>query len=625
MPTEEIAEQMKPLVERKPSRDMFDRFRMLKRRRSLTPDDRNSGEDKRPVLNTFEDGVTLDEIRSSLRKSKNWVRYSKEKDQEVLEDFTEARFSLEEQPQPDPVELLETSGRFDVPVVRPTLQLSRQDTLALDEPEEEPISLKLFRQKTLEIEQQYPELRQEMDSMEFELESLVKEIEEIKLKRGKAKINFDEPIPEEITLASGVDSTRYSEAKPEEIRVERSMSKIMFRKAKQVNNIRKLDPIPPIPELGMTKPNQIWIKDEPVLPAKLYKGKTGSITLDEPKIIESEPAKLFQRADSTYLQEPPKPVVEEVQLYRTKDSINVTEPTAPEPEPERLRIKKKTIRYKSPEKVLPDLLLSEDDRAFQRRYDSLAERASAGHDFMEERVEEEPVPLNKAKLSFTHLEEREPLIKSKGRIYLRAPLKPEVRLARMSDEYGLPLEWADLTGRESGTAFDRLMNKLDKSKSRIYLKSDYEQFPLYESDGDVTVRQQVPRLFRKGHEFDFEEEEVIEPTIYLAMNQNAFTHVVKELPLIKSKSRIYLHEPTKERIQLARISDAYDIEKWHQTLALSEGSVEFTKDDVVVASGDLDIEEEYDWSWAKWYAGGVATHYLLSTKRPEEIHHYKSQ
>merc|ERR1712093_761621 len=164
--------------------------------------------------------------------------------------------------------------------------------------------------------------------------------------------------------------------------------------------------------------------------------------------------------------------------------------------------------------------------------------------------------------------------------------------------------------------------KLVRSKHAIRIKAPVKKV---EAENEFTHITEKAKLSRACCGHAFEEKKVVSPKVHLVKDSQDITVVVKEEKLVASKTGVALREPTKPETKLVLSNTSRSVDQDKVTLELNNMSRDFKKDAVVVVENGLDIEEEYDWSYLKWYAGGIATHYLLSGNKRASVHHHHTK
>merc|ERR1712098_77266 len=178
-----------------------------------------------------------------------------------------------------------------------------------------------------------------------------------------------------------------------------------------------------------------------------------------------------------------------------------------------------------------------------------------------------------------------------------------------------------------------------RSKSAIEYPSPIE---LERTSGDLTwgfipsfdrstVQARKPVLSAHFSATQLEEPEVtIEAPAQLVETTNDFLVVVDEedAALVTQGTETQLSKP-QEEVQLVDTSSSWQFAAAAPALQIQSDDArleEVTREqDPIVLEEEtsgVDVEEEYDWSYLKWFAGGVATYWLLRGKSHTERHHY---
>jgi len=166
--------------------------------------------------------------------------------------------------------------------------------------------------------------------------------------------------------------------------------------------------------------------------------------------------------------------------------------------------------------------------------------------------------------------------------------------------------------------------RLVRTKAAIKIKAPTkEAVKLVAAKDEFDHHAEKAQLSRACSGHAFEEKKTVAPKIHLVKDSQDVTVIVEEEQLVASKSAVALKEPVDEtKLALSNTSRQVD----QDTLELTNTSRDFAKDEVVAVENGLDVEEEYDWSYLKWYAGGVATQYLLSgSRRNTNVHHHHTK
>merc|ERR1711964_285844 len=165
------------------------------------------------------------------------------------------------------------------------------------------------------------------------------------------------------------------------------------------------------------------------------------------------------------------------------------------------------------------------------------------------------------------VEEPAKLVRTKTAIRMRAPTKKVIKLQERDNEFTYKTRKASLSRQVGGTSF--FAKKVVKDQ-------------LTKGSEDLTVTEKRQRL--------------------LAVN---------EVVSYKQSKRV-----------LSESADEQALEQEQVVVAISNTSRDFARDELVSTENGLDVEEEYDWSYLKWYAGGVATQYLLGGRGSvRHVHH----
>merc|ERR1711964_681025 len=165
------------------------------------------------------------------------------------------------------------------------------------------------------------------------------------------------------------------------------------------------------------------------------------------------------------------------------------------------------------------------------------------------------------------VEEPAKLVRTKTAIRMRAPTKKVIKLQERDNEFTYKTRKASLSRQVGGTSF--FAKKVVKDQ-------------LTKGSEDLTVTEKRQRL--------------------LAVN---------EVVSYKQSKRV-----------LSESADEQALEQEQVVVAISNTSRDFARDELVSTENGLDVEEEYDWSYLKWYAGGVASQYLLGGRGSvRHVHH----
>jgi len=346
--------------------------------------------------------------------------------------------------------------------------------------------------------------------------------------------------------------------------------------------------------------------------------------------------------------------VEEAQLEETSGCFAILQPVAA------LSVSMSQVRCKEPKKEIVELSLVRRATVTQDK-DVLTEGCEADTVLQEpEQVVPEPVELTVSKTtefavqivpaklarsaSTTVLKEpKQPVVEaivldlSQDATELEEPRKEPAEIVKLHrSKYSTILkepikvipEPAPLALTESSTELEEPVVpveepvQLARSKCGIRMKPRLPKkvVTLVEAVHDFTHQQERITLSGKCGEQSFSENKVIAPEIHLAKDSIDVTGSVEKEKLVRTKTGVKMREPSKSELVLSNSSKC--VEQECPKLAVGNTSRDFMRDEVTITENGLDVEEEYDWSYLKWYAGGIATHYLLSDSKRGPVHHH---
>jgi hypothetical protein len=354
----------------------------------------------------------------------------------------------------------------------------------------------------------------------------------------------------------------------------------------------------------------------------LARGKS-AVSIKAPKV---EKVRLARSKSTTVLKEPIKAVEEPVKLAAEECSTQLAEP---EKEVVRLSRSKATCVLKEPKKVVLEPV-----------------KLSVGKT-TEVAVKGDKVKLVKSKATTVLKEPKKPVVEpvrltlSENATELAEPVKEPAEIVKLHrSKFTTVLkqpkkvvpEPIKLALTESSTELKEPTKpveepvKLVRSKQAIRIKAPVKKVvKLVEAENEFTHITEKAKLSRACCGHAFEEKKVVSPKVHLVKDSQDITVVVEEEKLVASKTGVALREPTKPETKLVLSNTSRSVEQDNVTLELNNMSRDFAKDAVVVVENGLDIEEEYDWSYLKWYAGGIATHYLLSGNKRASVHHHHTR
>merc|ERR1712093_141236 len=350
----------------------------------------------------------------------------------------------------------------------------------------------------------------------------------------------------------------------------------------------------------------------------LARGKS-AVSIKAPKV---EKVRLARSKSTTVLKEPIKAVEEPVKLAAEECSTQLAEP---EKEVVRFSRSKSTCVLKEPKKVVPEPV-----------------KLSVGKT-TKIAVKGDKVKLVKSKATTVLKEPKKPVVEpvrltlSENATELAEPVKQPAEIVKLHrSKFTTVLkqpkkvvpEPIKLGLTESSTELKEPTKpveepvKLVRSKHAIRIKAPVKKV---EAENEFTHITEKAKLSRACCGHAFEEKKVVSPKVHLVKDSQDITVVVKEEKLVASKTGVALREPTKPETKLVLSNTSRSVDQDKVTLELNNMSRDFKKDAVVVVENGLDIEEEYDWSYLKWYAGGIATHYLLSGNKRASVHHHHTK
>lgn len=413
-------------------------------------------------------------------------------------------------------------------------------------------------------------------------------------------------------LAQRVSQISYSEKEPSP--VFQNFSELEFEQTSQAlaETSDRIAVKPDRPSLALTKSN-----------ARFRKPKKGKLSLlrqptiqqiKDPlaesvadahfKIPEAEPVILRPGKVTTVYHEPKKPVETPVTLAEFESVTQLAEPEkcrlsrsqattvleerVPESpklvaettnvaigtEPVKLQRRKATTVLEPPKQPVVELSLTEHATELEEPSPEPAEIVKLHRSKFSIKMKEPTVKFEPVRLSVTQtatvlkepvkpVEEPIKLRKSKASIKIKQPIPEKIDLVQARSEFDHQSESAALTRQSSGLSLS------EKRPPAVHLAEIID---------DVTVFEEKPKLAKTNKSFDLEGQ-----------------------------------SDPKQKLVLSNTSR--DLDHDQQVLVLDNMSRDFSRDEVAITENGLDVEEEYDWSYLKWFASGVATKYILSGKK----------
>jgi len=338
---------------------------------------------------------------------------------------------------------------------------------------------------------------------------------------------------------------------------------------------------------------------------------------------DSNDAEISVRPVTYYRTETPEP------LYRTETpeyrmSISVTPEPTPEPESDT----EESLVFEDLEEAVvePEPLALE---SVEKSVDYFNERNRAESElsvlFTETQLDSEKGPLEEVSADFT-VEVRKPALSvTKNTAQLDEPQPEIIELEETFDALSQAKD--TLSIRNSATTLDEPVKELE------------EPVQLERTSDDLTVQTRKHALSVHNSATQLEEpEEIVEAPVQLEETTNDLLVTVddEEVALVAQGSQTQLsdvsepeEEPVPEELQSTVVSQVFVAAP--ETLQIQNNETQLEdltpEPELIVLEEELnglDIEEEYDWSYLWWYAGGIATYWLLKGK-PTEKHTYHTR
>merc|ERR1711964_438251 len=160
--------------------------------------------------------------------------------------------------------------------------------------------------------------------------------------------------------------------------------------------------------------------------------------------------------------------------------------------------------------------------------------------------------------------------------------------------------------------------KLARTRSAIRMRVPAKKvIKLLEGENDFTHKTRKASLSSQVGGTSFSAKKVVEEPAQLTKGSEDVTVTEKKQKLV-AVNKVVSYKQSKQALVLSNTS----VDQEKVAVVLSNTSRDFVRDELVSTENGLDVEEEYDWSYLKWYAGGVATQYLLGGRGSvRHVHH----
>merc|ERR1711964_920764 len=236
----------------------------------------------------------------------------------------------------------------------------------------------------------------------------------------------------------------------------------------------------------------------------------------------------------------------------------------------------------------------------------------------------EPVKLALSQSATELVEPQKPVVEAAKLVRYKSclVLKAPKRVAPETEK--LALTESDIELKEPVKTVSEPAN-LVRSKSAIRIREPRKQVAkLLKGQNDITHKTTKAPLFNQVRSTSFVARKVIEEPIKLAKGSEDVT-VTEKKQMLVAANKVVSYDQSKQ--VLSESADEQSVDEETVTCVLSNTTRDFSRDELVLSDNGLDIEEEYDWSYLKWYAGGMATQYLLSGKNTSvsHVHHHQKK
>merc|ERR1711964_670005 len=391
----------------------------------------------------------------------------------------------------------------------------------------------------------------------------VKPAQEASLSRRESAVQLEEPEKEQVTLSMVRQNTiRVAGVAKDAIVLTKGKSATAFKPTKALK--------------------QRLVRDK-------------SMTKYETPVVE--PAKLSAVVSSTQLAEPQKEVV------RTIRSKSFVAFKAPVVVPAKLALGEAATAYELVQKVEEAPKLARSRSAIKLKYTKV--------------VAPEPIKLALSEDATELAEPQKPvveavkLVRSKSATVLKEPQKvvpKPVKLALTESATEL---------KEPAEKVEEPV-KLARTRSAIRMRVPAKKvIKLLEGGNDFTHKTRKASLSSQVGGTSFSAKKVVEEPAQLTKGSEDVTVTEKKQKLV-AVNKVVSYKQSKQVLVLSNTS----VDQEKVAVVLSNTSRDFARDELVSTENGLDVEEEYDWSYLKWYAGGVATQYLLGGRGSvRHVHH----